>query len=763
MNVTEPFVLQKDVLLVPCAELDEEVRARLTFDEGDYTLSRRRGRAPAQVIDGETAALLGLFREPRTLVDAVVDSSRTLGKDPRRWLDELLPHFARLVDTRVLVPAGGNEENEIEPRYESGELVAGWEIVRCARFLEDTEIYQVRKENQIAALKIARQSTPQLQSLFDNETEVLRRLDTPRLIEHGSEDGRPYVIMEWLEGVDAGVASAQRRHDRAALLELCVAVANAYVELHARGVLHADVHARNVMAGDKVALLDFGYSQLAGRPSRTGRAGMYYFYEPELIAAMRQGHRLPPPSEAGEQYAIAALLYLLITGEHYLEFRYDRDEMRQQIENDPPVPFARRGLAPWPEVEQILFRALEKDPSHRHASVAEMAALFANVRAAAAEEPLSPAAHALLESTLRSFSRGGAMYERGFTNAPTASINFGCAGAAVALLQIAETRSDPSLLALADIWRSRAVARIGSEGAYYNEQGLRRAVLGEVTPYHTESGIHAAAALVAAAMGDVLALRHDIRKFLEASKKPCPTLDLTLGRSGSLLASALLLPICDGPAESAALREFGAETMHAIWSELDARPPLPESPPLTYHGIAHGWAGYFYAALRWCAASGDALPPRLVERLHEYASLKIARGRGIYWENITTRSVEAMIPGWCNGSAGQVFLFTLAHRLLGDDEWLRLAEQSAWTVWDEPRHVGQLCCGTAGRAYALLNLYKHTGATEWLTRARELANHAAASAARTDRPNTLYRGELGVAVLIADLASPENARMPFFE
>ncbi len=522
MNVTEPFVLQKDVLLIPCAELDEEVRARLTFDEGDYTLSRRRGRAPAQVIDGETAALLGLFREPRTLVDAVVDSSRTLGKDPRQWFDELLPHFARLVDTRVLVPAGGDEENEIEPRYESGEIVAGWEIVRCARFLEDTEIYQVRKNNETAALKIARLNTPQLQSIFANEIEILRRLDTPRLIEHGTEDERPYVIMEWLDGVDASVASAQRRHDRAALLDLCTAVADAYVQLHARGVLHADVHARNVMVGDKVALLDFGYSQLGGSPSRTGRAGMYYFYEPELIAAMRNGERLPPPTEAGEQYSIAALLYLLITGEHYLEFRYDRDEMRQQIETDPPVPFAQRGLAPWPEVEQILFRALEKDPSRRHASVAEMAALLANVRAAAGDEPLSPAAHALLDSTLRSFSRGGAMYESGFTKAPTASINFGCAGAAVALLQIAETRSNPSLLALADIWRSRAVARIGTEGAYYHEPGLRRAVLGEVTPYHTESGIHAAAAMVAAAMGDVLALRSDIRQFLTASTEALP-------------------------------------------------------------------------------------------------------------------------------------------------------------------------------------------------------------------------------------------------
>jgi len=110
-----------------------------------------------------------------------------------------------------------------------------------------------------------------------------------------------------------------------------------------------------------------------------------------------------------------------------------------------------------------------------------------------------------------------------------------------------------------------------------------------------------------------------------------------------------------------------------------------------------------------------------------------------------------------------VFLFTLAYRLVGDAEWLQLAELAAWNTWDAPCDATTLCCGTAGRAYALLNLYKHTGAAEWLSRARQLANHAAANATNGERTNALWKGELGIAVLIADLASPENARMPFFE
>lgn len=768
MNITEPFVLRQDVLLVPCAELSDDVRARISYEEGDFTLSRRHGRTLAQVIDAGTAALLELFRQPRTIVAAVIEHSRALDKDPEAWLDELLPHLGAFVQKRVLIEAGSEEEQELRPQYDSGAEIGVWKIVRCASLIEDSEIYQLRNDAHTVALKIARITTPQWRALFDNEIAVLRHLDgagiAPRLIESGVHEERPYLISEWIPGVDAGVAAAQRRHDRASLIDLCVSIASRYSALHARGVLHADVHPRNILVGDGVTLLDFGYSRLVDEEPRVGRAGMGYFYEPEHIAARRQGHGLPA-SAAGEQYALAALLYLLLTGHHYVEFRYDREEMDRQIENDVPMPFASRGLPPWPEVEQILFRALEKDPARRHGSVAEMTALLAEARDAAFREslatPVSAQANALLETTLQSFARGGEMFATRYP-APKASITFGSAGAAVGLLRIAETRGDPALLALADVWRSRAMKLIDDEDAFYDpRRKLSRTQLGDVTPFHTESGIHAAAAMIAAATGDIGSQRRAITAFLRASSVPCAELDLTLGRSGSLLAAAMLLAISDELPAATELRRFGAETMNAIWSELDARPPIDASPKGTYLGIAHGWAGYLYAALRWCAASGDAPPPRLLERLHELAALKTLIGRGAYWRTVVDKPVSSVMPGWCNGTGGHLFLYTLAHRLFADDEWLQLAELCAWDNWDAPRSSSTLCCGTAGRAYALLHLYKHTGATEWLSRARHLANHAASSS--DEGAPSLWKGSLGVAVLIADLASPENARMPFFE
>ena len=79
------------------------------------------------------------------------------------------------------------------------------------------------------------------------------------------------------------------------------------------------------------------------------------------------------------------------------------------------------------------------------------------------------------------------------------------------------------------------------------------------------------------------------------------------------------------------------------------------------------------------------------------------------------------MSGWCNGACGYVFLWTLAHRLLGDPRYLELAQGAAWRSWDAPEQNVTLCCGLAGRAYALLNLYRHTNETVWLDRARDLA------------------------------------------
>ena len=111
--------------------------------------------------------------------------------------------------------------------------------------------------------------------------------------------------------------------------------------------------------------------------------------------------------------------------------------------------------------------------------------------------------------------------------------------------------------------------------------------------------------------------------------------------------------------------------------------------------------------------------------------------------------------------------------MLDRTEYGKLAEETGLQAWEAKGEIGNLCCGFAGQAYALLNLYKHTGDKRWLHRAQAQAQLAAhsirdmpAGAAYQElamRPESLYKGELGVAVLAAELERPALATMPFYE
>jgi serine/threonine-protein kinase len=305
-----------------------------------------------------------------------------------------------------------------------------------------------------------------------------------------------------------------------------------------------------------------------------------------------------------------------------------------------------------------------------------------------------------------------------------------------------------------------------SEAFYRAESRLVPAVLGRVSPYHTAAGIHAVRAMIARSQGDAGAWREAADAFVAASRQPCPSLDLTLGRSGSLLAAALLLEgLPEGVDEPPpALRILGEELLAGLWEEIAAFPPIAECGGRPNLGMAHGWAGFLYASLRWCRASGTPLPDSLAARLGELAAEARPAGRGVRWRWHAENGADVgTMAGWCNGSAGFVYLWTLAHRTLGDPRFAALAEGAAWNAWEDPARDPNLCCGLAGRAYALLELHRHGGGAEWLERARDLAERAARETARNTEPShSLYKGEVGLAVLAADLADPEGAAFPFF-
>ena len=864
-----PLVLPADVLLVPVADLSQAARLQLNCQDGDVAITRPRLRTPSRLVSAGAAELLREFATPSTVVEAVIRRSRACGDDPEATLEGAYPLLARLVREGFLVSASDTKAHRIEASWEAGERIASCTVQCCLQVLEDTEVYQVRAgpARREAALKIERPAGGAEQASaasaaaagrraparrgvaarLDREAAILAHLArraraglaaagprgasdlvAPRLLAAGRWQERRFLVLEWCAGVDAQTAAAEARErggegGRAAILALCGAVAGAYATLHRQGVLHGDVHPRNVLvpAGGGVRLIDLGLARWRGGPAGLappGRGGVAFYFEPEYAAAVLADKTPPAVSAAGEQYAVAVLLYLLAAGTHYLDFSLERETMLRQIAELPPRTFAERGAGAWPELEAVLGQALAKAPADRFPSLDALAAALqaVPVAAAAAPPPVTTAAGSaaslatalrragpaaeLLAEVLARVRPGGRLWESGLPEPPYASVQLGAAGVALALYRMALAREDAELLSQADLWMARAARAEAGDGAaadpafYEPRLDITPETVGRASLLHTAPGVRCAAALIANALDDRAGAARATAAFVAAARQPCPSPDLALGRSGLLLGGALLLDALAGVPQAPLpdLLALGDELLTGIWRQIDALPPLAACPEAPNLGMAHGWAGYLYATLRWCQAATRPLPAGLAARLGELADSAESWGRGARWRwhgqplveghGLAAPGAARWMAGWCNGSAGMVHLWTLASRMLapssesdpgaasrghaaaGPERWMQLAHAAAWHAWEADDQVESLCCGLAGRAYALLDLYQTGAGAEWLDRARILADRAAAGADPLEGspPHSLYRGQLGIAVLVADLERPEAAVMPLF-
>ncbi|HEY0558448.1 MAG TPA: hypothetical protein VGG20_29625, partial [Thermoanaerobaculia bacterium] len=97
MTITDPILLSPDVILVPVSELPEEVRLRLPADGGDWAITHPRARTPSRLLDVRSAELLGEFKTPRTIVEAVIRFSQAHDLDPESTLVEAYPLLERLL------------------------------------------------------------------------------------------------------------------------------------------------------------------------------------------------------------------------------------------------------------------------------------------------------------------------------------------------------------------------------------------------------------------------------------------------------------------------------------------------------------------------------------------------------------------------------------------------------------------------------------------------------------------------------------------
>lgn len=254
-----------------------------------------------------------------------------------------------------------------------------------------------RDEDLIARFFREAQVTARLKSVH-----VARTLDMGQL-----EDGRPFLVMELLEGCDLGALLAERgRKQPVAELVLWVLQAcEGIAEAHAAGIVHRDLKPANLFVardpggGDLVKVLDFGISKLTADGDRhltstSATFGSPVYMSPEQMRSARTA------DARSDLWSLGVILYEGLAGQP----PFDGETvfgLAQSVMNEEPVPLAlRRGDVPR-GVSEVVMRCLAKDPLERPANVAELADALAEFAGARGRERANRVRRALEASAPR--------------------------------------------------------------------------------------------------------------------------------------------------------------------------------------------------------------------------------------------------------------------------------------------------------------------------------------------------------------------------
>lgn len=218
-----------------------------------------------------------------------------------------------------------------------------------------------------------------------HEASLLARLSHPhiaRLFDAGvRENGQPYLILEYVEGVPIDRYCRLRQLSLPQRLRLFLGVLDAVAHAHAQLVVHRDLKPSNVLVTPEgvVKLLDFGVASLQAHPQAPGAEGAPEALTPGYAAPEQL--RGEPVSAASDVYALGVLLHVLVTGAHPFGAgdSTHTELVRATLTDDPGPASGRLTTAAERrrvrgDLDAIIARALSRDSHSRYATAADLAA-----------------------------------------------------------------------------------------------------------------------------------------------------------------------------------------------------------------------------------------------------------------------------------------------------------------------------------------------------------------------------------------------------
>ena len=228
---------------------------------------------------------------------------------------------------------------------------------------------------------------------FQREARAAASLDHPNIVtvfDVGQDGDWHYIVMEYVEGrnlKDEIRDGAPFRVGQA--LDIAIQVCAAVGYAHRAGLVHCDLKPQNVLvtADGRVKVTDFGIAR-ALSPAPQGEVevvwGTPQYLSPEQAAG-------EPPSSASDVYAIGVILYEMLTGELPFIAEDAQTLALKHLREEPPALSARNPRVPL-HVEQIVRRALDKDPGKRYRTADQLGRILIACRRQGEEatQPLRP-------------------------------------------------------------------------------------------------------------------------------------------------------------------------------------------------------------------------------------------------------------------------------------------------------------------------------------------------------------------------------------
>jgi serine/threonine protein kinase len=236
-----------------------------------------------------------------------------------------------------------------------------------------TEVYlgEHMKTGQKAAIKLldARQGDNELDKFFARAS-VLSHLQHPHIIQvfdSGISDYTAYLAMTYAPGGNMRQCYPKgTRLPLATVIQYVRQIADALQYVHQNQLIHRDIKPHNLLMGEneQVMLSDFGIAVVCSdkdeeQPSFQDFEGTVIYAAPEQL----QGK----PRKNSDQYALGVTVYEWLTGSWPFVGNFDQI-VQQHFTADPPLLREKESSVP-PEIEQIVLKALEKEPEHRFNSI----------------------------------------------------------------------------------------------------------------------------------------------------------------------------------------------------------------------------------------------------------------------------------------------------------------------------------------------------------------------------------------------------------